>query len=214
MSASNAEAAAEIRPILILGSYDRETKELLYAVKEEVAKLSTGYRDILVPLLLEGLEVYVNTEEPGKTIIVERYAGKYTITTIKLAEVEDVYDIEAESIEEVEQHIARTHGPYIRLPLLRKLEALARNSFLVFIVRERGETRCGEIVELVFLLDRGISPSIIYLLARSGISLSSMLKDLIEYKRINFRTYSNKDELLDIVRRIIYYRMEENFETR
>lgn len=32
---------AEVKPILILGSYDRITKELLYAVKDEIAKLST-----------------------------------------------------------------------------------------------------------------------------------------------------------------------------
>lgn len=95
----------------------------------------------------------------------------------------------------------------ILVPLLEKLEVLARSSFLVFVIREREETRCGEIVELVFLLDRGIDPSIIYLLARSNISLSSMLKDFIEYMRINFRTYRDKEDLLDNVERIIYYRM-------
>ncbi|MEB3780115.1 MAG: hypothetical protein GSR85_07790 [Desulfurococcales archaeon] len=209
MNVDSTGEIAEIRPILILGSYDKETKELLYAIKDEIAKLSTGYRDLLMPLLLEGLEIYVNQKDPTKTIMVEKYADKYTLTIFKYTEIENVYDLEERSIEEVEYHIARTYGSFTSLPLLRKLENLARNSFLVFIVREREETRCGEIVELVFLLDRGINPSIIYLLARSGISLSSMLKELIDYKRINYRTYHDKNELLDTVKRIIYYRTEE-----
>ncbi|MCE4612296.1 MAG: hypothetical protein F7C07_00480 [Desulfurococcales archaeon] len=162
----------------------------------------------MIPFLLEGLEIYINMEDPTRTIIVEKYADKYTITIFKRTEIEDIYDIKEESIEEVERHIA-SYGSFTSLPLLRKLEELARIAFLVFIIREREETRCGEIVELVFLLDRGINPSLMYLLARSGISLSSMLKDLIEYKNINFRVYRNKNDLLDSVKRIIYYRIEE-----
>jgi hypothetical protein len=50
--------------ILLLGSYDSETKRILYKVKDEINKLSTYYDEyLLISLLLGNVEVYEIAKE-------------------------------------------------------------------------------------------------------------------------------------------------------
>ena len=44
--------------ILLLGSYDRETKSTLNKIREEIAKLSVHYDETIFTLLLENVEIY------------------------------------------------------------------------------------------------------------------------------------------------------------
>ncbi len=44
--------------ILLLGSYDKETKKILDVIKEQIAKISTYYGENIFTLLLENVEIY------------------------------------------------------------------------------------------------------------------------------------------------------------
>jgi len=63
--------------VLLLGSYDCETRRVLYMVKEEIAKYSTYLTEYIMPLLLESVELYESRE--GVEFIVERLDGKATV---------------------------------------------------------------------------------------------------------------------------------------
>ena len=45
------------------------------------------------------------------------------------------------------------------------------------------------------------------MLVKSDVKISAMLKELIDLTEINFRVYENDEELLDEIRRILYYKV-------
>ncbi|MFZ8794210.1 MAG: hypothetical protein ACO2O2_10060 [Acidilobaceae archaeon] len=115
--------------VLLLGSYDSETKRILYKVKDEINKLSTYYDEyLLIPLLLENVEVYrVVKEDRVGLAILERYAENLWSLMIAIEGKIEVYDdVEGGSLEEVEEVIEKTYGlRWMRLQLLEKFGYLA-----------------------------------------------------------------------------------------
>jgi len=99
--------------ILLLGSYDSETRRILYKVKDEINKLSTYYDEyLLIPLLLENVEVYrVVKEDRVGLAILERYAENLWSLMIVMEDGIEVYDdVEGGSLEEVEEVIEKRMG--------------------------------------------------------------------------------------------------------
>ena len=115
--------------ILLLGSYDSETRRILYKVKDEINKLSTYYDEyLLIPLLLENVEVYrVVKEDRVGLAILERYAENLWSLMIAIEGKIEVYDdVGGGSLEEVEEVIEKTYGlRWTRLQLLEKFRYLA-----------------------------------------------------------------------------------------
>jgi hypothetical protein len=115
--------------ILLLGSYDSETRRILYKVKDEINKLSTCYDEyLLIPLLLENVEVYrIAKEDRVGLAILERYAENLWSLMIAIEGKIEVYDdVEGGSLEEVEEVIEKTYGlRWMRLQLLEKFRYLA-----------------------------------------------------------------------------------------
>jgi hypothetical protein len=115
--------------ILLLGSYDSETRRILYKVKDEINKLSTYYDEyLLIPLLLENVEVYrIAKEDRVGLAILERYAENLWSLMIAIeGEIEVYDDVEGGSLEEVEEVIEETYGlRWTRLQLLEKFRYLA-----------------------------------------------------------------------------------------
>jgi hypothetical protein len=115
--------------ILLLGSYDSETRRILYKVKDEINKLSTYYDEyLLIPLLLENVEVYrIAKEDRVGLAILERYAENLWSLMIAMeGEIEVYDDVEGGSLEEVEEVIEETYGlRWTRLQLLEKFRYLA-----------------------------------------------------------------------------------------
>jgi hypothetical protein len=115
--------------ILLLGSYDSETRRILYKVKDEINKLSTCYDEyLLIPLLLENVEVYrIAKEDRVGLAILERYAENLWSLMIAIEGKIEVYDDgEGGSLEEVEEVIEKTYGlRWMRLQLLEKFRYLA-----------------------------------------------------------------------------------------
>jgi len=195
----------EVVLILLLGSYDPETKRILNIVKEEVAKYSTSFTEYIIPLLLEDVELYRCTVAE---IIVEKLDGRATAMIFEGGQLKDVRDFDARTVDDVEKELKRLGYSCIRSPVKEKLWQLAISSLLVFVIRHKELTRGGEYIELCFLLLGGLSPSKAYIFIKSGVEISAMLEELIDYTKINLRYYRDEEHLAEIVRRVIYYELE------
>jgi sirohydrochlorin ferrochelatase len=198
--------------ILLLGSYDSETRRILYKVKDEINKLSIYYDEyLLIPLLLENVEVYrVVKEDRVGLAILERYAESLWSLMIAIEGKIEVYDdVEGGSLEEVEEVIEKTYGlRWTRLRLLEKFRYLANvvaGSGLVIVIRHVELARCGELIELTFLLREGVPADVIRVLVNEEINVSSMLLELLRMYRIYWERYGDEEELLRIIRGIIQY---------
>ena len=191
--------------ILLLGSYDRKTKSTLNKIREEIAKLSVHYDETIFTLLLENVEIY---ETDTDWICIEKFGEKKTIILFKRdsIEVKDVIEFDAKE-DDIEILKRLGYKSFIRIPILEKLRVLATISSSVFVIRHRELTRGGEYIELAFLLSRGLDPRIVYMLVKSDVKISAILKELIDLTEINFRVYENDEELLDEIRRILYYKV-------
>jgi sirohydrochlorin ferrochelatase len=198
--------------ILLLGSYDSETRRILYKVKDEINKLSIYYDEyLLIPLLLENVEVYrVVKEDRVGLAILERYAENLWSLMIAIEGKIEVYDdVEGGSLEEVEEVIEKTYGlRWTRLQLLEKFRYLASvvaGSGLIIVIRHVELARCGELIELTFLLREGVPVDVIRVLVNQEINVSSMLLELLRMYRIYWERYGDEEELLRIIRGIIQY---------
>lgn len=63
------------------------------------------------------------------------------------------------------------------------------------VVRHRELTRCGEYIELVFLLTQGVEPRRVVFLWNVGVPISTMLRELLDLYDFSLRTYGNEREL-------------------
>jgi len=195
--------------ILLLGSYDPETKKVLNTVKEEVAKYSTSFTEYIIPLLLEDVELYrCTTAEKYADIVVEKLNGRATAMIFEGGQLKDVRDFDARTFDDVEKELKKLGYSCSRLPVMEKLWQLATSSFLVFVIRHKELTRGGEYIELcLLLLSRGLSPSKAYIFIKSGVEISAMLEELIDATKINLRVYRDEEHLAEMVRRVIYYEL-------
>ena len=194
----------QIKLILLLGSYDEETKNLLNIIKDEISKISTFFTEInVLTLLLEDVELYIaNTNQ----IIIEKYDEKATFILISGFEIISIEDYSIKSEEDINNIIKKLgFKSFIKVPILEKLKMLAYATSLIFVIRHLELTRGGEYIELTFLLGKGLNPRKVYMLINKNIEISTMLKELIDNTKINLRTYKDKTELLDTIRRITYY---------
>ena len=114
--------------VLLLGSYDSETKRILYKVKDEINKLSTYYDEhLLIPLLLENVELYrIAEEDKFGLAVLERYAENlWSLIIVIEGEIEVYDDVGGVSLEEVEEVIEKTYGlRWTRLQLLASMVAV------------------------------------------------------------------------------------------
>jgi len=193
--------------ILILGSYDPNTKQVLYAVKDEIAKLSTFYDELtLIPVLLADIEIYDLKSDVYRLALVERFKDKHTVMLFNHKnELTNVEDVNTPKLEDVELHMKE----HLNITGLRKLDVfekfrfLAYRSWHVIIIRHEELTRCGEYIELAYLILHRLPILKITLLIREGIPISTMLKELIRMTRLYHERYKDLNDLLYIVRSII-----------
>ncbi len=193
--------------ILLLGSYDEETKRVLNRIKEEIAKISTYHGELIFTLLLEDVEIYrTDTDD----ICVEKFNGKATFIIFhkNSLNVKNVLDFDAKDEEDIAKILRKLgYKSFIRIPILEKLKVLALVASLIFVIRHMELTRCGEYIELAFLLGEGLDRHSVYMLVNKDVKISAMLKELIDYTEIHFREYEDEVDLLETVRRILYYKV-------
>ena len=82
---------------------------------------------------------------------------------------------------------------------------MVAGSGLIIVIRHVELARCGELIELTFLLREGVPAGVIRVLVNQEINISSMLLELLRMYRICWERYGDEEELLRIIRGIIQY---------
>ncbi len=195
--------------VLLLGSYDPDTYSLLLTIRENIAK---NFIEHIYGILLDKIDIYkgIYNNEHVFLLFDKENPMIYVISKTELVDTVYIDDTSKAS------NILRDSDILVkdRLSVLDKFRILAeyKNTLAFFIIRDKELTRCGEIVELLFLLKLGIDPGKVYFLYNNQISISSMIKEMINYLGLNVRTYKSRNELLSEINSIIYYLMRRYLE--
>jgi hypothetical protein len=84
-----------------------------------------------------------------------------------------------------------------------------RNAKVIFLLRDKEETRGGEYLELMHALFRGHAEKI-WFLKKNGITLSSMLMEYLDKYNIKMRTYQEDPDLKKAVIRTLQYQLQNS----
>jgi hypothetical protein len=193
--------------VLLLGSYDYETKQVLFDLKNHVIQQLMYYDDTVLIFLLDKLEIYSitlkdqNQTERDLIIICENYGSKITFLTLESNAILDADDmVMPDNITEEQATINFIRSKYpgstfSKLPIIEKLSQLADASTLTLLIRHKELTRGGEYIELAFLLGSKSQPPKTVFLSKTNVEISEMVWELLDYHGVNFRQYKNEHNL-------------------
>lgn len=197
-----------ISTILLLGSFDPQTKAQLENIKEEIVKTFSG--ENVYALLLDSVEVYFSD-------VVEVLTESSDEDRITLFIIQNNQLVDMEDLKLKEYDVDKTVYDYLktkykitecnRLPIFNKLDVLMRNAKVIFLLREKEETRGGEYLELMHALFRGHAQKI-WFLKKNKIALSSMLMEYLDKHEVKMRTYQGERDLKKTVIRTLQYQLQ------
>jgi hypothetical protein len=196
--------------ILLLGSFDPQTKNQLENLKEEIAKAFSG--ENVYALMLNTVEVYI---ADNMEVLTELFGeDRITIFTFQNNQLTDANDIKLEKTE-----MDKTVYDYLkkkykithlsRLPIFNKLDVLMRDAKVIFLIRHKEETRGGEYLELMHALFRGHADKI-WFLKKNEIALSAMLMEYLDKYEVKMRTYRGESDLENAVIRTLQYQLRNS----
>jgi len=205
-------SAPKLTFILLLGSYDLDTKTLLDLLKRKIAEKYGG--EGVFAFLLDELEIYSTKEYFA---LVERWTEeRISVHTFhRDGTLKESYDLEITKekiIDEAIKGLLRKEldvKEVTKLPVLEKLELIMKISKEILVIRDREETRGGEIAELIYCIMSGLSEKVCFF-KKEGFMLSSMLMEFLDKQRVVIRTYRNHNDLVDSVLRFLSYRLSQN----
>ena len=196
-----------IATILLLGSFDPQTKAQLENIKEEIVKTFSG--ENVYALLLDGMEVYFS----DVVEVLTELSGEDRITLFifqdeQLVDMEDLKLKKADIDKTVYNYLKKKYGitEFNRLPIFDKLDVLMRNAKVIFLLRDKEETRGGEYLELMHALFRGYAEKI-WFLRKNGIALSAILMEYLDKYEVKMRTYQGRSDLEKAVIRTLQYQL-------
>jgi len=202
-----------IATILLLGSFDPQTKAQLENIKEEIVKTFSG--ENVYALLLDGMEVYFS----DVVEVLTELSGEDRITLFifqdeQLVDMEDLKLKKADIDKTVYNYLKKKYGitEFNRLPIFDKLDVLMRNAKVIFLLRDKEETRGGEYLELMHALFRGYAEKI-WFLRKNGIALSAMLMEYLDKYEVKMRTYQGRSDLEKAVIRTLQYQLRNSDQT-
>lgn len=190
--------------MLLLGSYDATTKKILRNVRNNLNESFTRYS--CYTILLENLDVFVSTtiKEPSYFILLEREEEEISCTILSSSTkiIETLMFKNQEAFNKYIGHEARIidYGKFRKMSELSKIKMLDTWADLVYVIRDKEETRGGELVELTYLLHNRSEigdPGKYAIFYRKGISISTMLKEIIGMHRVATIDYVSEVELVD-----------------
>ncbi len=202
----------EPKVVLLLGSFDEETKEVLNALKNEIIRLFSGLD--LYCFLLDDLELYASTDgEYG--VLVELYS--LDSITMFLFDNRAKILLHTEDIKVTRDNIASETFEFLKnwcnkkdkvapeglIPqtFFMKLELLFRASKIILVIRRKEETRGGEYIELAYGIREHRDK--FYFFAKKDISLSTMVDELLNKFNVQKRGYVDTNDLVKQVLDII-----------
>ncbi|MCJ7763014.1 hypothetical protein MUP38_06135 [Candidatus Bathyarchaeota archaeon] len=200
--------------VLLLGSFDPQTKTQLENIKEEIVKTFSG--ENVYALLLNNVEVYFS----GVVEVLTELSmdDKITIFTFQNNQLVDMNDLKLE-----QENMDKTVYDYLKekysitelkkLPIFNKLDVLMRNAKVIFLLRHKEETRGGEYLELMHALFRGHAAKI-WFLKKNGIALSAMLMEYLDKYEVKMRTYRGERDLGNTVIRTLQYQIQNSATTQ
>ncbi|WP_457555977.1 hypothetical protein [Candidatus Pyrohabitans sp.] len=192
--------------ILLLASYDPETKFVISFLKENLLDRFLGENINLHIFVLDSIEVY-DTYPDSYVFLKERYSDKNSSLYIfENRELLDIVEMADESLENVINIKGVPKDVNIRkLPVNNKLIFLASIVNKIFILRHKEETRGGEYIELALLSqDEELTRRMVFF-KRENIEISTMVYEILDDKNIAMRTYKGCEELAESIERIIRY---------
>lgn len=195
--------------ILLLGSYDPQTKVHLNIVKEQIVKTFSG--ENVYSLLLDAVEIYfagiiqVLAEVLDKNQATLFIFHNETLADVCDIDLEDGLDKSVYSFLKERYEIQNLH----KLPIYAKFNNLLMFAKAIFLIRDREETRGGEYVELMHALFQGHSEKI-WVFRRNGVRLSSMLMEYLDKFKVKIRPYTKHQNLIRGVIRILKYELSSS----
>ena len=193
----------QIAIILLLGSYDPETKSILEYTKEEIVKRFPGN---VFAVLLEHLNIYTFAKIAVLTETFDK--NKITLYIFEGGSLSDMHDIDLKNDpDEIVYHFLKEKYEIDRmkkLPVFHKLDRLMQLAKTIFLIRHREETRGGEYIELMHALFQGHSNKV-WFFKKEGIHLSALLMEYLDKFKINMRPYRNFSDLKTGILRILEY---------
>jgi len=194
--------------ILLLGSYDPDTKNILNVLKERIAEEFGGLG--VYVFLLDDIIIYSSSEYFAVAEKIDDKVSIYVYDKLdgypfKAFEINISGDLSAVVKKLIEDEL---NVKVSEIPIMDKLWQVAQVSKAIIVVRDKEETRGGEIAELTFLILRNYGDKCI-LFKREGIKLSGMLMEFLDMYKVNIRSYSSQNELIESVIRYLRYRFEE-----
>jgi hypothetical protein len=196
--------------ILLLGSFDPQTKARLENVKEEIVKTFSG--ENVYALLLDGVEVYFsNVVEVLTELSDEDRITLFIFQENQLVDMDDL-KLEKEGIDKtVYDYLKKRYKitEFNRFPIFEKLDVLMRNAQVIFLLRDKEETRGGEYLELMHALFRDHAGKL-WFLSKNGIVLSSMLMEYLDKFEVKMRIYRGENDLKKTVIRVLQYQLRNS----
>jgi len=196
----------QITILLLLGSYDPQTKSYLEVIKEEIVKTFSGENVYVV--LLDYVEIYDAETAQVLTEVTEE--GKVTLFIFQENMLTEVYDVNLKvSLDDTVYGFLKEKCGVLKVtkqPVFNKFDFLMRLAKAILLVRDKEETRGGEYVELMHALFRGHSDKV-WFFKREGIRLSNMLMEYLDKFKVNMRPYSNSQELQTQILRLLKYEL-------
>jgi hypothetical protein len=200
--------------ILLLGSYDSETKEALYSMQETIA--NSFAREGHYSLIMEVLDLY--TLSDGHILLLEN-RDEHNTTIYLFNPREGNGPIEPETIDTIsnEGDVENTVYEYLTKTgfceadiTTEKISILSSNGLFNFLVsissvfmllRLKEETRGGEYIELFYITRTGNWVSLegfpkILILKKKGVTLTSMIDLILVEKEIPILEFTDIHDLL------------------
>jgi len=196
--------------VLLLGSFDSQTKDILESLKEEIAK--TFSLENMFALMLDTVEIYRSGD---MEVLTEHFStNRITLFILQNNQLIDIEDIEIEkegADTSVYKYLKERYGiaELSKYPIFNKLDMLMTTAKVIFLLREKEETRGGEYLELMHALFRGHAEKI-WFLKKNSITLSAMLMEYLDKYKVKMRTYHEKSDLETAVIRTLKYQLRNS----
>ena len=194
--------------ILLLGSFDPQTKAQIKSVKEEIAKTFSG--ENTYAFVLDTVEIYFSGNIEVLTELISE--DRITLFIFQDNQLVEVYDITLEKMDvdtTVYNYLKKEYQitQLNKLPIFNKLDALMTSAKVIFLLRHREETRGGEYLELMHALFRGHADKI-WFLKKNDVELSAMLMEYLDKYGVKMRTYRGEKDLQNAVIRTLRYQLQ------
>lgn len=187
--------------VLLLGSYDRSTKQIM---RDLIESLKGTYdpecRGQFIAVLADDVSILqARSQLSTYLILTERKKSKCTIRLFRNQDTIDVFDCQEAELQDVMNQIKELidkAGEYRETTASFKVRCLCRWANLVGVVKQKGLTRGGELIELtmivclaLFNVEDFTGKTVVF--AKRGIKLSWMLEEMVKLGKL--KTVSSSD---------------------